>query len=223
MQFIERGNSKMKKIVLDGETQEPIDELELKNNDIKAKLEVVLREFLDERDEMKMLKKATKLGYRFTKQLYYELAKYPPMSIDDFASLDYDTLNDLWLHYLDLTAYYNRYFEIVDNKQLWCAYSGLNSRQYSQLEKSDDEDIRNLMNSINSAFIGLGFIAAESGNADVKGVNQRLRSSGEAGHSVVTAAEEKVIEQGMGMTDDELAKKLLRRGIAIVDENRRLK
>lgn len=213
----------MKKIVLDGETQEPIDELELKNNDIKAKLEVVLREFLDERDEMKMLKKATKLGYRFTKQLYYELAKYPPMSIDDFASLDYDTLNDLWLHYLDLTAYYNRYFEIVDNKQLWCAYSGLNSRQYSQLEKSDDEDIRNLMNSINSAFIGLGFIAAESGNADVKGVNQRLRSSGEAGHSVVTAAEEKVIEQGMGMTDDELAKKLLRRGIAIVDENRRLK
>jgi hypothetical protein len=79
------------------------------------------------------------------------------------------------------------------------------------------------MNSINSAFIGLGFIAAESGNADVKGVNQRLRSSGEAGHSVVTAAEEKVIEQGMGMTDDELAKKLLKRGITIIDENRRLK
>lgn len=212
----------MKNIVtdLDGNV---IDELKEKNDEIKAKLAVVLQEFLDERDEMKALKKATKLGYRFTKQLYYELAKYPPMSINDFTSLDYDTLNDLWLHYLDLTAYYNRYFEIVDNKQLWCAYSGLNSRQYSQLEKSDDEDIRNLMNSINSAFIGLGFIAAESGNADVKGVNQRLRSSGEAGHSVVTAAEEKVIEQGMGMTDDELAKKLLQRGIAIVGENRRLK
>lgn len=212
----------MRKVVID-ENGNVVDELEGKNNEIKAKLAVVLQEFLDERDEMKALKKTTKLGYRFTKQLYYELAKYPPMSIDDFSSLDYDTLNDLWLHYLDLTAYYNRYFEIVDNKQLWCAYSGLNSRQYSQLEKSDDEDIRNLMNSINSAFIGLGFIAAESGNADVKGVNQRLRSSGEAGHSVVTAAEEKVIEQGMGMTDDELAKKLLRRGIAIVDENRRLK
>lgn len=212
----------MKKIVVD-ENGNVVDELENKNNEIKTKLSVVLQEFLDERDEMKALKKATKLGYRFTKQLYYEFAKYPPMSIDDFASLDYDTLNDLWLHYLDLTAYYNRYFEIVDNKQLWCAYSGLNSRQYSQLEKSDDEDIRNLMNSINSAFVGLGFIAAESGNADVKGVNQRLRSSGEAGHSVVTAAEEKVIEQGMGMTDDELAKKLLKRGITIIDENRRLK
>lgn len=212
----------MKKIVLD-ENGNVVDELEVKNNEIKAKLEVVLREFLDERDEMKALKKATKLGYRFTKQLYYEFAKYPPMNIDDFTSLDYDILNDLWLHYLDLTAYYNRYFEIVDNKQLWCAYSGLNSRQYSQLEKSDDEDIRNLMNSINSAFIGLGFIAAESGNADVKGVNQRLRSSGEAGHSVVTAAEEKVIEQGMGMTKDELSKKLLQRGIVIIDEPKRLK
>ncbi len=212
----------MRKVVID-ENGNVVDELEGKNNEIKEKLAVVLQEFLDERDEMKALKKATKLGYRFTKQLYYELAKYPPMSIDDFASLDYDTLNDLWLHYLALTAYYNRYFEIVDNKQLWCAYSGLNSRQYSQLEKSDDEDIRNLMNSINSAFIGLGFIAAESGNADVKGVNQRLRSSGEAGHSVVTAAEEKVIEQGMGMTNDELKKKLLQKGIVVIEENRRLK
>ena len=213
----------MKKIVLDGETHEPIDELEVKNDEIKANLDEVLEEFRSEQNANRALKRNEKLGYRFSKQLLLELSKYPPMSVDDFANLDYDTLNNIWLHYLQLTAYYNRYFEIVDNKQLWCAYSGLNSRQYSQLEKSEDEDIRNLMNSINSAFIGLGFIAAESGNADVKGVNQRLRSSGEAGHSVVTAAEEKVIEQGMGMTDDELAKKLLKRGITIVDENRRLK
>lgn len=213
----------MKEIILDGETYEPIDELAIKNDEIKANLADILKEFLDEKDEMRALKKATKLGYRFSKQLYYELSKYPSMSVEDFASLDYDTIDDYWKKYLELTAYYNRYFEIVDNKQLFERYMCINSRQYSQLEKSDDEDIRNLMNSINSAFIGLGFIAAESGNADVKGVNQRLRSSGEAGHSVVTAAEEKVIEQGMGMTDDELAKKLLRRGIAIVDENRRLK
>lgn len=193
-----------------------VDELAEKNNKIMENLKEVLGEFLAEKDEMKALKKATKLGYRFSKQLYYELAKYPPMTVEQFAMLDYDTLNDYWLHYLSLTAYYNRYFEIVDNKQLWCAYSGLNSRQYSQLEKSDDEDIRNLMNSINSAFIGLGFIAAESGNADVKGVNQRLRSSGEAGHSVVTAAEEKVIEQNMGMSDVELENRLAQRGIKLL-------
>ena len=200
-----------------------IDELALRNEEIKQELAPILEEFLVERDEMKALKKATKLGYRFTKQLYYVLSKYPIMSVEDFANIDYDTLNDYWQKYSELTAYYNRYFEIVDNKQLFECFMRINSRQYSQLEKSDDEDIRNLMNSINSAFIGLGFIAAESGNADVKGVNQRLRSSGEAGHSVVTAAEEKVIEQGLGMTDDELTKKLLKRGITVVDENRRLK
>ena len=212
----------MKKIVLD-ESGNPIDELADRNEEIKANLAEVLEEFKTEQNANRALKRNEKLGYRFSKQLFLELSKYPPMSIDRFLELDYDDINDIWQKYLELTAYYNRYFEIVDNKQLLCAFAGLNSRQYSQLEKSDDEDIRNLMNSINSAFIGLGFIAAESGNADVKGVNQRLRSSGEAGHSVVTAAEEKVIEQGMQMTDDELSKRLLKRGITISDENRRLK
>jgi hypothetical protein len=212
----------VKKIVID-DNGNVIDELALRNDEIKGNLAEILGEFLAEKDEMKALKKATKLGYRFSKQLYYELAKYPPMSIEDFTSLEYEDIDDYWQKYLELTAYYNRYFEIVDNKQLFERYMGINSRQYLQLEKSDDEYIRNLMNSINSAFIGLGFIAAESGNADVKGVNQRLRSSGEAGHSVVTAAEEKVIEQGIGMTDDELAKNLLQRGIAIIGETKRLK
>lgn len=212
----------MTNIIID-EDGNPINELELKNKEIKGRLAEVLEEFRAEKDANRALKRNEKLGYRFSKQLFLELSKYPPMSVEKFASLDYDTLADYWQKYLELTAYYNRYFEIVDNKQLLCAYCGFNSRQYSQLEKSDDEDIRNLMCSINSAFIGLGFIAAESGNADVKGVNQRLRSSGEAGHSVVTAAEENVIEQGMGMTKDELSKKLLQRGIVIIDEPKRLK
>lgn len=205
----------MRDVIVD-ENGNVVDELANRNEEIKARLAEILGEFLAERDEMKALKKATKLGYRFSKQLYYELSKYPPMSVEKFAKLDYDTLNDYWQKYLSLTAYYNRYFEIVDNKQLFCIFAGLNSRQYSQLEKSDDEDIRNLMNSINSAFVGLGFIAAESGNADVKGVNQRLRSSGEAGHSVVTAAEEKVIEQNMGMSDVELTNRLAQRGIKLL-------
>ena len=205
----------MRDVIVD-ENGNVVDELANRNEEIKARLAEILGEFLAERDEMKALKKATKLGYRFSKQLYYELSKYPPMSVEKFAKLDYDTLNDYWRKYLSLTAYYNRYFEIVDNKQLFCIFAGLNSRQYSQLEKSDDEDIRNLMNSINSAFVGLGFIAAESGNADVKGVNQRLRSSGEAGHSVVTAAEEKVIEQNMGMSDVELTNRLAQRGIKLL-------
>lgn len=205
----------MKKIVLD-EQGNPIDELANRNEKIKESLAEVLEEFKTEQNTNRALKRNEKLGYRFSKQLFLELSKYPPMSVDDFARLDYDTLADFWQKYLELTAYYNRYFEIVDNKQLLCAYCGLNSRQFSQLEKSDDEDVRNLMNSINSAFVGLGFIAAESGNADVKGINQRLRSSGEAGHSVVTAAEEKVIEQNMGMSDVELTNRLAQRGIKLL-------
>lgn len=206
----------MKKIVLDGETHEPIDELAVKNEEIKENLAEILEEFITEQRSNRALKRNEKLGYRFSKQLLLEFSKYPPMSVEDFANIDYDTLNDIWLHYLQLTAHYNRYFEIVDNKQLFQCYATINSRQYLQLEKHDDEDIRNLMNSINSAFVGMGFIAAESGNADVKGVNQRLRSSGEAGHSVVTAAEEKVIESNMGMSDVELTNRLAQRGIKLL-------
>jgi hypothetical protein len=205
----------MKKIIVD-ENFNVIDELAERNEEIKLNLADVLEEFRAEQNTNRALKRNEKLGYRFSKQLFLELSKKPPMSVDDFVSLDYDTINDYWQKYLELTAYYNRYFEMVDNKQLFECYMGINSRQYMQLEKSDDEDIRNLMNSINSAFIGLGFIAAESGNADVKGVNQRLRSSGEAGHSVVTAAEEKVIEQNIGMSDVELENRLAQRGIKLL-------
>lgn len=207
-----------RKIIELDENGNRIDRLEERNDEIKANLAEVLEEFKSEQNANRVLKRNEKLGYRFSKQLLLELSKYPPMSIEDFASLDYDTLNDIWIHYLQLTAYYNRYFEIVDNKQMFQCYAQINSRQYSQLEHSEDEDIRNLMNSINSAFIGLGFIAAESGNADVKGVNQRLRSSGDAGHSVVTAAEEKVIEQTMKMTDVELKQRLEKRGIKMLSE-----
>lgn len=212
----------MKNVVVD-ENGNVIDELADRNEKIKESLAEVLEEFRTEQNANRALKRNEKLGYRFSKQLFLELSKYPPMSVEKFAKLDYDTLNDIWLHYLQLTAYYNRYFEIVDNKQMFQCYAQINSRQYSQLEKSDDEDIRNLMNSINSAFIGLGFIAAESGNADVKGVNQRLRSSGEAGHSVVTAAEEKVIENSGGMSDVEWKQRLAQKGIELIDEPRRFK
>jgi hypothetical protein len=51
------------------------------------------------------------------------------------------------------------------------------------------------MNTINNAFVGLGFVAGESGNADVKAVNTRLRANGEAGHSVISASEDKLIEK----------------------------
>lgn len=192
-----------------------IDELENRNDDIKNALKFVLKEFLEEKEHNRTSKQKEKLGYRFSKQLFLELLRYPPMSVDKFANIDYETLNDYWLHYLSLTAYYNRYFEIVDNKQLLCAFCGINTRQYSQLEDSEDEDIRNLMNSINATFVGLGFIAAESGNADVKGVNQRLRASNEAGHSMMTATEEKVIKQSDGMTDVEFQSRLARKGIKL--------
>jgi hypothetical protein len=183
----------MKKIVYD-EKGNQVDELALRNDEIKEKLAPILEEFVTEKNTNKALKVKEKLGYRFAKQIFLVLSEYPRMSVEKFIELDYEDIEDYWLKYLSLTAYYNRHFEIVDNKQLLMAFMGINSRQYAELERHNDEDIQDLMNSINSTFVGLGFVAGESGNADVKATSQRMRTKGE-GHSLITASEDKLIDK----------------------------
>ena len=172
----------------------PIDRLADRNEEIKDKLAGILEAFMEEKETNRSLKVKEKLGYRFAKQIFLVLADYPRMTAEQFADLTYDDIEDYWVKYLEITAYYNRHFEIVDNKQLLMAFMGINSRQYTELEKSDDEDIKNLMNSINSIFVGLGFVAGESGNADVKGTATRMRAKGE-GHNLISASEDKLIEK----------------------------
>lgn len=184
----------MKNIVVELETGKVIDELGARNDEIKDQLAETLEEFIGEKNSNKVLKVREKLGYRFAKQIYLVLSQYPRMTPEKFAELTYETIEDYWLKYLELTAYYNRYFEIVDNKQLLMAFMGINSRQFAELENSDDDDIKSLMNSINSTFVGLGFVAGESGNADVKATSQRMRTKGE-GHSLISASEDKLLEQ----------------------------
>jgi hypothetical protein len=170
-----------------------VDRLADRNDEIKGKLAPTLQEFIDEKNSNRALKVREKLGYRFAKQIFFVLNEYPRMTPEKFVNLTYEEIEDYWHKYLELTAYYNRYFEIVDNKQLFMVFMGLNSRQYAELEKHNDEDIQNLMSSINAVFIGLGFVAGESGNADVKATNQRMRTKGE-GHNLITASEDKLLE-----------------------------
>ena len=197
----------MKKVILDGETQEPIDELADRNEKIKERLDDILQEFITEKETNKALKVKEKLGYRFAKQIFLVLNEYPRMTPEKFAELDYEDIEDYWLKYQELTAYYNRYFEIVDNKKMFESFCGINNRQYAELENSDDEDIKNLMCSINSTFIGLGFVAGESGNADVKATSQRMRTKGE-GHNLITASEDKLLEKVEAPSDTELMRRL---------------
>jgi hypothetical protein len=196
----------MRKVVYD-ENGEQIDELAERNEEIKEKLDDILQEFITEKETNKALKVKEKLGYRFAKQIFLVLNEYPRMTPEKFTELDYEDIQDYWLKYQELTAYYNRYFEIVDNKQMFESFCGINNRQYAELENSDDEDIKNLMCSINSTFIGLGFVAGESGNADVKATNQRMRTKGE-GHNLITASEDKLIEKVEGKSPLELERQL---------------
>lgn len=194
------------KIIYD-ENGNRVDELAERNEEIKAKLAPILNEFVDEKNSNRALKVKEKLGYRFAKQIFLVLNEYPRMTPEKFYDLDYDDIQDFWLKYQELTAYYNRYFEIVDNKQMFESFCGINNRQYSELENSENEDIKSLMNSINSTFIGLGFVAGESGNADVKATSQRMRTKGE-GHNLITASEDKLLEKVEAPSENELFNRL---------------
>ena len=141
------------------------------------------------------MKKQPKLGYRFMKQIMLQLAQYPQMKPEDFVDLDYETVNHYYLKFSELIAYYNRYFEIVDNKNIFMRYMGIDVRQYEILEEHDDEKIQSVMRMVNGDYVGLGWVAGESGEADVKATTSRLRASGGAGHSVTTASEDKLIEK----------------------------
>ena len=184
----------MKNIIVN-EKGDVIDELATRNTKIKDQLASVLEEFISEKNSNKAFKVKEKLGYRFAKQIFLVLSSYPRMSPEKFVKLTYEDIEDYWRKYLELTAFYNRHFEIVDNKQLLMAFIGINSRQYAELENHNDEDIKSLMNSINSAFVGLGFVAGESGNADVKATSQRMRTKGE-GHNLISASEDKLLNDG---------------------------
>ena len=65
------------------------------------------------------------------------------------------------------------------------------------------------MISINDSFVGLGFTASESGNADSKATKIRLGAK-DVGHSVVSASEELAAQAVTGKTPQELEREMNR-------------
>lgn len=189
-------------IEVDGKTMEFLD---YKNDKIKGELEDILQDFLKEQLLDKSGRK--KFGFRILCQIEDCLGKYGRMSADEFVNLSAEDIEDLWWHFHSLMAYFNRYFEIVPNRQSFMLYARINSRQYKQLMESQDEDIRSVIAFIEDRLIGKGFSAGESGNANDKAVMNRLKSA-DVGHNVVSASEERVIQAVGGKTPQELEREM---------------
>jgi hypothetical protein len=179
--------------------------LDYKNDKIKGELEDILQDFLKEQLLDKSGRK--KFGFRILCQIEDCLGKYGRMSADEFVNLTAEDIEDLWWHFHSLMAYFNRYFEIVPNRQSFMLYARINSRQYKQLMESQDEDIRSVIAFIEDRLIGKGFSAGESGNANDKAVMNRLKSA-DVGHNVVSASEERVINAVVGKTPQELEREM---------------
>ena len=187
------------------ENGNPYDYLAVRNDEIKGKLENALSILLEERK--KDTKGFKKFGYRMSVQLDSCLRSYGLMSAEEFVNIDYDTIEDNWNKFRDLIAYYNLYFDLVANKQLFCAFFRINNRMYGQLERHENEEIRELMISINDSFIGLGFSASESGGVDSRATKLRLGAKG-AGHGVISETEDRIVGAKEEETPQMLERKL---------------
>jgi hypothetical protein len=198
----------MGRIYLD-ENGKPYDYLAVRNDEIKGKLEYALSILLDEREQDK--KGFKKFGYRMSVQLDSCLRSYGLMTAEEFVNIDYDEIEDNWNKFRDLIAYYNLYFDLVANKQLFCAFFRINNRMFARLERHDNEEIRELMLSINDSFIGLGFSASESGGVDSRATKLRLGAKG-AGHGVISETEDRLV----GGKDEDVTPEILERRLFVI-------
>lgn len=195
----------MGRIYLD-DNGKPYDYLGVRNEEIKDKLAHALSILLEEREQDK--KGFKKFGYRMSVQLDSCLRSYGLMSAEEFVAVDYEDIEDNWNKFRDLIAYYNLYFDLVANKQLFCAFFRINNRMFARLEKHDSEEIRELMLSINDSFIGLGFSASESGNTDSRATKLRLGAKG-AGHGVISETEDRIVGGKEDVSPQMLNKQLM--------------
>lgn len=199
----------MRKDTLD-ENGNPYDKLKERNAAIIAKLAEVLEEFR-QKDSLNAKGKKN-YGFQMLQFIEDELNECCPiLSPLEFSRLDVDEIDYYWKRFHNLITYYNRYFEIVPNRQMFMSYLGCNSRMYAQLKKGgefEDELLADTMLFIDDKLMGKAYSAGESGNADTKALSKRLSASGMAGHEVISTSEDKMIEKVEGKSPFELERQL---------------
>jgi hypothetical protein len=183
-----------------------VDYLSERNEEIKAHLEEVLEMFKEKEAANKNGKK--NYGFMFSMQINNELNKYPKMAVEKFANIDADDISYYWNSYYDLMCYYNLHFEIVPTKQGFLRYFGINARQYQQLQESEDEEIRSEIIFIEDALKGDAFRAGENGNSDAKAISFRMTARGSDGHNIISATEDKLIEEVAKRSPTELLRQV---------------
>ena len=200
----------MKNVILDGETHEPIDELEERNKEIILDLEPKLQQFLDkEREYLLTTKKSLKWGFSFQMQLVNRLHEYPLMRAERFSELTADDIWDYYCKFHSLMAHYNMYTEIVPNMEMFMAFAQINMRMYLDLKKggyNQDEEIIAIINYLETEVLGHAWNAIDNGGADVKAVSKRVSAKGV--HEVISASEDKLIEKVEGKSPLELERQL---------------
>ena len=197
----------MRKIVYD-ENGDIFDELSERNEKIKAHLDDRITQLRTEQNADSKGKR--KYGFRAMMQIEDELMRSPLMSAEKFASLDCDDIEYYWQSFHALIAHYNMLFEIVPTRQTFMLYMSINSRMYKKLLRggdNEDEDIKDFMEFIEDRLVGKAFTAGESGNADVKAVSSRL-SAKDVGHSVISASEDKLIDEVAKRSPTEMFRQL---------------
>ena len=99
----------------------------------------------------------------------------------------------------------NLYVIFNANKQLLCAFLEIDEDTYAEFLTDSKYDT--VFKSIESSFIGGGFVASESGLSDTKAVINRLQTKG-AGHNLIKNPDNITIINHNKLDDNSIQKRL---------------
>ena len=199
-----------KNVEIDLESGMPIDRLAERNDEIIKALEPKLQHFIDkEREYLITTKRQLKWGFSFQMQIVDKLHEYGIMSAEDFAEITADDIWDYYCKFHSLLSYYNMYTEIVPNAEIFMGFMGINMRMYTELRQGGynrDEQIKAVINYLETEVLGNSWGAIDHGNADVKGVSKRISAKGV--HEVISATEDKLLQKAEAPSESDLMSQL---------------
>lgn len=161
-------------------------------NDVKIKIELLKTVLIDTLEPVKKLidennlrNKPLKLNFttRVSTKLSECLRKYRPMTYNEALVLDYETIEQHFIAFMELISYINEYCVLPPNKQHFCALLQITNNQYLALQKGENPEIVSLMESIEDYFVGETFTSSQSGEVKEKSTLTRLKAKGQ-GHAL---------------------------------------
>ena len=146
------------------------------------------QEYLDmvERGAKKVALK-TISPYTMKCELYRALAQFKSIDNSIANEATAEQIMRLFSDFLELVSWLNEFGTFIPSKQIFSAFSGINSTAYTYLMTDGDSEQREAILAIENFLVDMNMEAATNGLAKERTTEFRMKARGSAGHGIRTA------------------------------------